>query len=183
MGQASDRLPPAEEKLSLRLALARKIGKEFDEAKERNALGLPAVVGRDALFIPAKKLASVAGRDIDEGVVDAVAAELDTRGAAASLIDLEATGLAKDQRIAELERQLAEVTGNTAKGSPPGVSDPSATGDPYPTGTPNMEWSIDDLEAYCTHYGIEGVSYRGPGRTKEAVLTDVLTQAAVEGIL
>ena len=165
-----DRPATAEEKLNIRLQLAKEMGKEFDENRERRVLGMPPVDGRPAIFVPEsdarKRLAlreDVAGQR-----------ELEREAEAAKAKDSSEENATLRAQLEALTAQIAELKGEEPalrRAEPPA---PTAEAAPRPEGIPNETWTQRQLLDFHKAHGLPALPKGGWGMTKRALVDAIL---------
>lgn len=153
------------------------LGKEYDEAALRRALGLPPVDNPELLPDTPERRRLIRMEDAEaKREAEQAKREAEERLLAARASEQEAAY--KDARIADLERQLAEMraalAGPTVAVAPP-VREQQARV-PAPEGMPNESWNKQEIVRWLEERGLPVPERKGFAMTKAAVLDFALEQ-------
>ncbi len=184
----NDRPASPEVKLYVRLELAQKQGKAFDEALERRLLGLPPAKGREPVAVeeaPARTASTLRADAVD------ALAQIKVEAQAGGEEDLRKENALLKAQLAAAQGQVAEVTGATPPVPVPQPAAPSSspTADmtAFPAGVPSEAWTATQLREFNRASGLAPLTRGGVGLSKRFILDHVLSElekaAAAEDVL
>lgn len=162
------------EKLFTRMQQAEEFGKEFDEAKERSVLGLPAPDGRAPVFLAASRERARMTETEDLRARE----EMEAAAKVAQAGDAAERAAVLEAENARLRAQVDELRGGRAPRH--GQPEPPVPGRALPDGVPTEEWTARQIIDWYKVRVVEPALPKGGAGMTKAALLEACAQALAE---